>query len=543
MASGLGAGGGQSEGCLMEQREGHIAIIGGGTAGWLAALVLQKAFDRKKNFGAGQSVPRISVIESPDIPTVGVGEGSTSIFRQILQDLNIDEAEFLRETGATFKFGIHHRNWTKNGTGYFGPIDDPHALVHPPAGAVGPWLHTARIAAGRTIEDAHLFTYLMRGRKSPFARKENGEMIAVSAFHHAYHFDQARLGRFLSQKANSIKHIRAEVEDIERDAQTGLIRALVLKDQAPLAVNLVLDCTGFRRAVIGRMGSSWHSYADILPLNKAMPFWLNHDPETDIAPYTIADARSAGWMWNIPTADRIGCGYVFSDMHQSPEDAKAEVENLLGRPVEPRGLIPINPGRQEKAWVGNCVSIGLSQSFLEPLEATSIHGTLVQLLLLTQTAPTDLITGGTDRDRERYNHTVAQQVDDFAHFINLHYAGGRTDTPFWKEMTGSGISDIVKDRLARWQTETVRRQHFPRFPAALPHVEEQLHVPVLAGLGLLPREPAKQEMSKSPAIRAHARKTLERLVPQFRSASRKAVGHRDYLAHCCRSDGINQKAF
>jgi len=143
---------------------------------------------------------RVSVIESPAIPTVGVGEGSTSVFQQVLMDLGIDEAEFIAQTGATLKFGIKHCGWRKDGKDYFGPIDDPNALRPAPDGLPSNWLHHARLAAGKPVSDLHLFTYLMRQGKSAFAR-QNDKLIPLSPYHYAYHFDQAKLGQFLSKRA------------------------------------------------------------------------------------------------------------------------------------------------------------------------------------------------------------------------------------------------------------------------------------------------------------------------------------------------------
>lgn len=502
----------------------HIAIVGGGTAGWLAALVLQKTAAR-----SGVSV-RLSVVESPNIPTVGVGEGSTSIFRQVLLDLGFDEAEFLRETGATFKFGIHHEGWRKDGRSYFGPIDDPNALGPVPDGLPSNWLHQARVGAGKDIASAHLFTWLMRGRKSPYALKQNGEQIAVSPFHYAYHFDQARLGRYLASKATGIDHIRAEVAGITRHSETGYITTLQMQDAPDVAVDLVIDCTGFRRAIIGEMNAGWTSYADSLPLNKAMPFWLDHNPQKDIAPYTQAKALGAGWMWGIPTQDRMGCGYVFSDAHVTPEQAQAEIETTLGQPIEVRRVLSIAPGRLDRAWVGNCVAIGLAQSFLEPLEATSIHGSLVQALLLSRIGLNKILSGTADAERDGYNATIARQVDDFAQFINLHYAGGREDTAFWRDMTHSGLMDQAKTRLDYWSTHPVLRADFTPFPGGLAHVEQQLYVPVLDGLGLLPASPAKQLLAQQPKQRALARRTIEQHMAEFKTAARAAIGHRAFFS-------------
>ena len=510
----------------MDSKQGHIAIVGGGTAGWLAALVLHKAFQKNQERSGAVSA-RISVIESPNIPTVGVGEGSTSLLRQILLDLGIDETEFVRETGATFKFGIRHHHWGPSDHSYFGPIDDPHFLVPTPPEARGSWLHTARVGSGKPVEDMHLFTYLMRWQKAPVALKPDGQSVPVSAFHHAFHFDQARLGRFLAGKAAGITHIREEINGVKRHAESGNIIALTIDGGTDIDVDFVIDCTGFRREIIGRLDGEWVSYADILPLNKAMPFWMEHG-ET-IAPYTDAWAQSAGWMWRIPTQDRMGCGYVFSDAHLTVDEAQSELETALGQAIEPRGLIPIDPGRQREAWIANCVSLGLAQSFLEPLEATSIHGTLVQLLLLTQSSASELTEGSFENARRRYNETVGGQVDDFAQFINLHYAGGRTDSAFWREMSAQGISSTVRDRLQLWSSEPVHRSQFPPFPDALPHVQEQLHIPVLDGLGLLPRGPSRSEMAANPPVRQAARKTLDRLIGEFKQAARQAMDHREYL--------------
>ncbi len=509
----------------MEPAARHIAVVGGGTAGWLAALVLRRNFP-----DSTKSPLRISVVGSPNIPTVGVGEGSTSVFRHVLMDLGIDEEEFLRETGATIKFGIKHDGWRADKGTYYGPIDDPSALVPPPDGSHRPWLQTAQLASGKPVADIHLFTWLMQRKKSPFFRNAGGSMHPVSPFHHAYHFDQARLGRFLATKAKGIDHILAEVQGIDRNGENGQITHLLLQDAEALPVDLVIDCTGFRRAIIGQLGARWHSYSDFLPLNKAMPFWLDHSANDEIAPYTLAKAMDAGWMWQIPTQDRIGCGYVFSDAHISPDEATRELQSIISNKVESRGLITIDPGRLESTWIKNCIAVGLAQSFLEPLEATSIHGTLVQLLILCRLDLSKLVgNSATEKIRENYSHTVASQVDDFAQFIHLHYAGGRQDTAFWKSVAPKGPTDQGRKKLAIWQSEPIDRTHFSAFPADLPHVQEQLYLPVMDGLSLLPRAASKKALAGDAGIRSAARKTISELVPEFRKASTKAIGHREYL--------------
>jgi tryptophan halogenase len=501
----------------------HVAVVGGGTAGWLAALVLQKELASQNKVST-----RISVIESPDIPTVGVGEGSTSVFRQLLLDLGIDELEFLRETGATLKFGIKHAGWRKDRKDYFGPIDDPNQLVPTPSGAPTNWLHHARIRACKDVAGAHLFTSLMRARKSAFALGQDNRPIALSPYHHAYHFDQARMGRFLASKARDITHVLTEVQDIRRDADTGVITHLLCTDDHRIPVDLVIDCTGFRRAIIGRMGANWHSYSAMLPLNKAMPFWCEHDETRDIPPYTLAQAMNAGWMWGIPIRERMGCGYVFSDHHTTPEQAQSEVEAHLRCKIDPRGLISIDPGRLESAWIGNCIAMGLAQSFLEPLEATSIHGTIVQAMLLASFDPIRPRSDGGKKAATAYNKIVVRQVGDFAGFINIHYAGGRRDTDFWRDVAETGIADRQRNALAHWRNSPILPSDFVPFPNGQPHVEEQLYTPVLDGLGLLSPAASKSGLSEHANI-ALARKTLTRLRKEFRHASQSAMGHRAFL--------------
>ncbi len=501
----------------------NIAIVGGGTAGWLAALILSDSARR-----AGQNIA-FTMVESSKIPTIGVGEGSTAVFRQMLKHFGFDEEEFLRETDATIKYGIRHKDWRQVGVTYDGPIDDPHQVCQTPPGVSTSWLNQYCVAAGRSVTEPHLFSYLLDRRKAPVATKPGGGTLPVGPFHHAFHFDQALVAKFLRGKADGIAHIDAEMTGIRKDPETGDILALILDGERDLAVDFVIDCTGFRRALITKeMGAGWVSYADKLPVNRAMPFWLDLQPGEEINPFTLAWAQGSGWMWQIPTRKRIGAGYVYSDAFLTPEQAQAEIEHALGRKIEPRNDIRINSGRLDKAWIGNCLAVGLSQSFLEPLEATSIHGTIVQLMLFGQFhlgAP----AGDRERHRAAYNETVARQVDDFMAFINLHYVSERRDTPFWQAVANDFIQPETRDRLALWRDHMPRRSDFAAFPGNLPHIEEQLYFPVLDGLGLLDRRIARNEMAAAPQLRAHARKTAESLTREYKHAATQALSHRAWL--------------
>jgi tryptophan 6-halogenase len=497
----------------------HFVIVGGGTAGWIAALMLQDSAKRA-------SMPmKITVVESSKIPVIGVGEGTTAVFRILLKHFGFDEFEFIRETGATIKFGIRHRDWRRVGHSYDGPIDDPASVVARPQGASSSFLDIYSVAAGRSVTEPHLFAYLLDGQKSPYARKADGGLIAAGPFH----FDQALVGKYLRKKSSGIHMLDAQVVGARRDAETGNITGLVLDEGAEIEGDFFIDCTGFRkRLIVNEMGARWISYAKELPVNRAMPFWLDLKEGEEIAPYTLARAQKAGWLWSIPTQQRYGMGYVYSDNFLQPDDAQREIETALGHPIQPRNDIRFEIGRLDNSWIGNCLALGLSSSFLEPLEATSIHGTIVQMMIFSQfhlKHPAKM----TDADRAAYNDAAARQLDDFRRFINLHYVSERRDTPFWRHVADTCILPETHARLAQWSKKMPRSEDFVRLLGSFPHVEEQLHYPVLDGLGLLSSDVAKAEMDAMPQVHRAARAAADSLSSEYKSAARQTLGHRAFL--------------
>jgi len=503
--------------------QSHFVVVGGGTAGWLAAFVLQDAA-RRQRLDA-----KVTVVESSKIPTIGVGEGSTAALRVLLRQMGIDEFEFLRDTGATIKYGIRHRDWRRLGHSYDGPIDDPHQVIAAPKGAPSEYLNVFGVAAGRKLADMHLFGPLMEQGKAPYARRADGSFVPLGPFHHAFHFDQALVGKYLKAKSRGVVIVDATVSGIERQGENGDILALMLDGGERLAGDFFIDATGFRKRIIGQeLGAKWVSYAHELPVNRAMPFWLDIKPGEEIAPYTLAWAQGAGWLWRIPTQERYGCGYVYCDAYCSPDQAKHEIETVLGHPIEVRNDIKIDPGRLDAPWTANCLALGLASSFLEPLEATSIHGTIVQLMLFARDhlkAPAAM----TAADRDAYNAKIGRQVDDFRTFINTHYVTERDDTPFWRDVRASRLHAETRERLAGWRRAMPQREDFGDFLGGLPHVEAQLHYPVLDGLGLLNRDVARAEMARSQSLRDFARDAVDGLTAEYRTAAGKAMGHAAFL--------------
>jgi glycine/D-amino acid oxidase-like deaminating enzyme len=501
----------------------RFVIVGGGTAGWITAFIVQDAIRRRRLDAT------VTVVEPSRIPTVGVGEATTAAFYVFLKSFGIDEFEFFQKTGATFKLGIRHEDWRRKGFTYYGPIDDPHQVIAPPPGAPSDYLNVYAIAAGRPIEDMHLFGPLLRQWKAPYARKPDGSLIRLGPFLHAYHFDQALVGKFLASKSKGVTIADGVVSGVERSQQYGDVTALVLDTGERVEGDFFFDCSGFhKRLIVKELNAPWISYAHELPVNRALPFWLDIKPGEEIPNYTRAWAQESGWMWQIPTQTRFGCGYVYSDEFSTPEEAKLEVERVLGQEIEVRSDIRFQIGRLENAWIGNVIAVGLSSSFLEPLESTSIHGTIVQMMLFAQRflkAPAEM----NEDDRSDYNRRVGRQVDDFRTFVNTHYMTERDDTPFWREVRQHRIHPETRERLAMWQNEMPRMTHFPDYLDGLPHVQTQLHYPVLEGLGLLSQETARAEMARDPKLRQFARETYESLVREYRDAANQALGHAEYL--------------
>jgi hypothetical protein len=498
----------------------HFVVVGGGTAGWLAAMIISETARQ-------QNLPlKLSVIESSKLPIIGVGEATTVAFSFLLRHFGIDPIEFLRQTRGSIKLGIRHKDWRRVGHTYHGPIDEPHQMVK--GAGDSQFLNIHEIAEGRPVAGLHLFDTMMQRDLSPYGRKPNGELIPVSPYFFAYHFDTTIVGRYLRGLTHGVEVIDALVKGVEKD-QAGNIANLVLDDGRKLAADFFIDCTGFRRQLIEKeLGARWISYGEELPVNRAMPFWLEHKPGAPVAPYTLAWAQSAGWIWFIPTQDRFGCGYVYSDQFLTPEQAKAEVERTLGREIEVRNDIRMSVGRLATPWLKNCLSTGLATGFLEPLESTSIHGTIVQMMLFCTDYLKFPFAPG-EKEIADYNRRVGRQIDDFRTFVNCHYVTERDDTPFWRHVRERCIHPETRERLAAFRAHMPKRADFPDYLSGLPHTETTLYYPVLDGLGHLPRAVAQREMAANPTLNQRAAEISAGMRGEFSRVAGLAISHRELL--------------
>ena len=499
----------------------NVVILGGGTAGWLAAYIMSDFFNSNKLDG------KVKIIESSKIPTIGVGEGTTSIFYEFLKKYKLDETDFLKETKATLKFGIVHKDWKELGNTYYGPIDDPQLIAPKNKPETFEYLKAYAIAAGRPVSEIHLHTLLMQNKKVPYTYKNNN-LELISPFYYAYHFDNSLVASYLKKRSKNIEIID-DIYTSSSQNEDGTIKSLHFESGLELGVDLVIDCSGFKKLIIGdQFKTKWKSYENNLPVNRAMPFFLDINEENYIN-YTLAWAQKFGWMWQIPTQERVGAGYVYCDQFISPDQAQEEIEKVLGHKIEPRRDIKFKSGRLEKYWVKNCLAIGLSSGFLEPLEATSIHSTLVQLILFASEYLKKEMNFNDDKKISDFNNRIARQFDDFKTFLNMHYVSKRRDSKFWNYVNDECISEETKNLISLWQKELPSLQHFDDYLSGLPHVQSQLYYPVLDGLGLLNKETARDQMDEH-NLKSSARKYYKEFSDNFIDIVSKSLKHSDFIS-------------
>jgi tryptophan 7-halogenase len=399
-----------------------IVIVGGGTAGWMAAAALSRTI-------GGNPQIEIELVESDEIGTVGVGEATIPQINLFNTLLGIDEPEFVRATHATYKLGIEFVDWTRIG----------HRYVHPFGfyghDMLGVEFHHFWLKGRMLGDPAPLDAYspcVMGGLAGRFAHpRPDLPNSPLAKLGYAFQFDAGLYARFLRRIAQSggVRRTEGRIVDVEHDAQTGLVAAVRLASGMQVAGDLFIDCSGFRGLLIGEaMGASFEDWTRWLPCDRAVAVPCENGG--DRRPLTRSTARAAGWQWRIPLQHRIGNGYVYSSAHLSDDEATATLlANLDGVPLaEPRQL-RFRAGHRREAWVGNVVALGLAAGFLEPLESTSIHLVQSGIARLMALFPTRRFE---PLEIERFNRETVQEYTDIRDFLVLHYkATERDDTPFW----------------------------------------------------------------------------------------------------------------
>ncbi|NIA52526.1 tryptophan 7-halogenase [Massilia sp. TW-1] len=411
----------------------RIVILGGGTAGWMTAAALARALDGRI---------ALQLVESDAIGTIGVGESTIPMIRRFNTALGIDEDEFVRATGATFKLGIEFRDWGAIGELYmhgFGRFGQDLATLP----FYQYWLRMRQAGKGGGLAAYSINQMAARAHRFMRADPSHGNS-PLADITHAFHIDAGLYARYLREYGERLGVVRTEgrVAETLLRPEDGHVRALRLDGGAVVEGDLFIDCSGMRALLIGdAMGVPFEDWNRWLPCDRA---WAVPCAKTSaLPPYTIATARPAGWQWRIGLQHRTGNGHVYASRFMDDASARAILmDNLDGAPLgEPR-LVKFRAGRREKSWVKNVVAIGLSGGFLEPLESTSIH--------MIQTAIARLLDFFPDaafqqRDIDEFNRQGAFEAERIRDFLILHYhATTRADTPFWDYVRTMAVPDTLQ---------------------------------------------------------------------------------------------------
>lgn len=418
----------------------RVVVAGGGTAGWLAAVAL-----------ATHLGPLIDVtlVESDEIGTVGVGESTIPTARTFHALIGVDEQAFLRATNATFKLGISFENWDRIGDRYFHPFGSVGRSVKM-ADFQHFWLEARRRGFGGD--------YIDYSPEGAAAAQERFALGGDSPLAYAYHLDATAYARFLRAIAEDRGVVRREgrIAEVARDPASGDIAALVLADGTRIEGDLFIDCTGFRGLLIEQtLQTGFEDWSQWLMMDSALA--VQSEASGPPVPFTRAIAHTAGWRWRIPLQHRVGNGIVFASGFMAQEEARATLLDALdGAPLfEPR-LLRFTTGMRRKTWHRNCIAMGLAGGFIEPLESTSIHLVMIAVIRLIQHFPFG------DRNEalaQRFNDQSRAEWEHVRDFIILHYKlTHRDDSAFWRHCATMPIPDTLAERIALFRDHAMAHQ-------------------------------------------------------------------------------------
>jgi tryptophan halogenase len=503
----------------------RIVIVGGGTAGWLTAALI--AAKHQGRMAGGFSV---TLVESPNVPIIGVGEGTWPTLRSTLKKIGVSETEFFRECDAAFKQGAKFARWTTGADedAYYHPLMLPQGFEQ--LNLVPHWLSRAQ---GASFCD----TVCPQGKicDDGLAPKAITTPEYQGAANYAYHLDAGKFAPFLQRHCTEklgVRHVLADVQSVEM-ADDGDIAAIVTEQAGRIEGDLFVDCTGFRALLIGQaLGVPFRECHDVLFCDTALAVQVPYDAEAaPIATHTISTAQSAGWIWDVGLPSRRGTGYVYSSNHISDEDAEAEFRRYLGPAGEQLSMrkIPIRAGHRETTWKRNCVAVGLAAGFLEPLESSAIVLIELSAKLIAEQMPVNRAV--MDVVAKRFNATTEYRWGRIIDFLKLHYVlTKRTDSDFWRDnVRPESIPERLQELLLLWQYQAPWfHDEFDRVEEVFPAASYQY---VLYGMGFRtevdPGALSAETKAAEQAMRENAVHT-ERLragLPRHRDLIRKIVEH------------------
>ncbi|TCD05248.1 tryptophan 7-halogenase [Erythrobacteraceae bacterium CFH 75059] len=458
-------------------RAPDCVVLGGGSAGWIAACLLHQAFA-----GRGATV---TLVENPEIGIIGVGEGSTPQLKAFFDRLGVDEAEWMAACDATFKLGIRFHGWSKRPgfSHYIHPFPSPVDLhTEPPYTRV-----CAAARRGAAVDFAHPDDWFLASRLALAGLSPHAADSFPFAPSHGYHFDAYKLGAYLRGWATSrgVRHVRAEVAAVEC-AGDERIGALVCADGTRLTADMFVDCSGFRSELMQKtLGEPFIAFDDNLFVDRAVV--MATPPPGQATPLTEAIAMRAGWRWRIPLQSRCGNGYVYSSAFVSDDEAEHELRQALGMlsAGETRRL-RMKVGRVRQSWRGNCLAVGLAQGFIEPLEATALHIVIHTVeRFIAAWAP----DAGPDRLRA-FNEAVATRYDGIRDYIVAHYRLNQREGNFWRaNASNHSLSEPLKQVITAWFTHADLRQRLAEIYGPHSAYSSASWHCLFAGYGTFPTRP------------------------------------------------------
>jgi len=487
-----------------------IAIVGGGTAGWMAASYLARTLAHTKI--------AITLIDSSEIGTVGVGEATVPAIRDFLAAVGLTDAQVLEATEGTIKLGIHFANWAEPGHRFYHPF----GLYGVPARGVPfhqYWLKLRAAGHDLSLEDYCLCTQLAEQGRFLSPPEQPGSELGVFDF--ALHFDASKFASVLRDLSLSlgVTHIDARIEGVEQDPDNGQVRAVRLADDRSVAADLWIDCSGFRGLLIGEaMGVPFIDWRKWLPCDRAIA--LGCEPVKAYRPVTTSTARPAGWQWHIPLRHRIGNGYVYCSDYISDDEAEAVLRaNIEGPAMGEARRIRFTPGHRASFWKGNVVAIGLAGGFLEPLESTSI--TLIQsgLERLVRLFPDRGFDPALAALFDRQSQLEFERIRDF---LLLHYClNRRTGEALWDRMRTMELPEHLQRKIDAWRAQgELVRYEWETF-------QDPSWLSMYAGFDI---EPRRYNVRADPFDAAELLATFERMRVAIRDTVRLGVPATDYAA-------------
>jgi len=439
-----------------------ILVVGGGSAGLMAACLLKKRLSFQ-----------VDVVKSEKIGAIGVGEGSTEHFAEFIGAMGVDPLTVIKECGATLKSGVMFEGWGKKP--YLHSIGGAYSLK---AGQYN-YIYAKLISEGADNLSPNYFW-------------ENKVENDLSFYQ--YHFNTFKLNDFLINLASSegVGFFEDEILDVQVDS-SGNIKKLRGEKQE-YEYDFYIDCTGFKKLLIGKLGAKWISFKEYLPMKAAIVFMTPDEDEYNL--WSLAKTMKYGWLFRTPVWGRHGNGYIFDSDFVGEEGAKKEIEELFGTEIEIGKKFSFDPGYLDKTWINNCVAIGLSSSFVEPLEASSIGASIQQAFLLVHN-----ISNYNQKSIDSYNKSVKDIVLNIRDFLALHYLVDKDDSSFWESLKDLPIPDSLQNRLDVWKQRLPIKEDFSDLSDYI-LFKDQHFLMILNGLKILDLDKVKKEyMSLTPELR------------------------------------------